>query len=128
MTSIKFKETQSLYSSTIDWRKTLINDQCRKLYNDAALVAMTVCMDYEEFNDVIQKSGANTALSLKEQCEGGWYVFSRNDLLPIIDEKNQLVHTLHQGGHLVVVADLLRCSLKHESMQVKDMVLIAKLR
>jgi hypothetical protein len=48
----------------------LINDECRKLYNDAALGASTVDMDYEEFNNAIHQSGMNTAISLKERCKG----------------------------------------------------------
>ncbi len=34
--SVKFKETQSLYSSTIDWRKILTKYECRKIYNNMA--------------------------------------------------------------------------------------------
>ena len=45
LTSIKFKETQSLYLGNIDWRKILTNNDCRKLYNDAALEAMTIDMN-----------------------------------------------------------------------------------
>jgi hypothetical protein len=87
LTSIKFKETQLLYGGAIDWRKILTNDECRKLYNDAALEATTVDMDYEEFNNAIRQSGMNTAISLKEQCEG-WYVFSQTELMSIIEVKN----------------------------------------
>jgi hypothetical protein len=87
LTSIKFKETQLIYSGTINWRKILTNDECCKLYNDAALAATTVDMDYEEFNNAIRQSGMNTALSLNECCEG-WYEFSQIELLPITEEKN----------------------------------------
>ncbi len=31
LTSIKFKETHSLYGGNIDWRKILTNDDCHKL-------------------------------------------------------------------------------------------------
>jgi hypothetical protein len=123
---IKFKDTKSLYSGTIDWRKILTDDGCRKIYKDAALEATTVNMDYEEFNEAIRQSGTKTALSLKEQCKG-WYMFSRNNLLPIIEEKNQFVHTLHQQEHPMEVTELLKCSLKRTSKKVKDMVLLAKL-
>ncbi len=75
-----------LYGGTIDWRKILTNNKCCKLYNDAALAATTVDMDYEEFINIICQSGMNTALSLKERCEG-WYEFSQTELLPIIEEK-----------------------------------------
>ena len=85
------QDTNSLYSGAIDWRKILTNDGCRKIYNDAALKATTVDMDYKELNEAICQSGTKTALSHKERCKG-WYMFSRNDLLPIIEEKNQLVH------------------------------------
>jgi hypothetical protein len=54
-------------------------------------------------------------------------MFSRNNLLPIIEEKNQLVHTLRQQDHPMEVTELLKCSLKHVSKQVRDMVLLAKL-
>ena len=87
LTSIKFKKTQLIYSGTINWRKILTNDECCKLYNDAALGATTVDMDYEEFNNAIRQSGMNTALSLNECCEG-WYEFSQTELLPITEEKN----------------------------------------
>jgi hypothetical protein len=70
-------------------------------------------------------SGTKTALSLKEQCKG-WHMFRRNNLLLIIEEKNKLVHTLRQQDHPIEVADLLKCSLKLVSKQVKDMVLLAK--
>ncbi len=127
LTSIKFKETQSLYGGTINWRKILSNDECCKLYNDAALAATTIDMDYEEFNNAICRSGMNTALSLKEHCEG-WYTFSQMDLLLIIEEKNWLVHTLRQKAHPVEVADLLQSSLKCVTKQVKDTVRLTKLR
>ena len=88
LTSIKFKKTQLLYGGTIDRRKILTKDECCKLYNDAALAATTVDMDYEEFNDATRQSGMNTALSLKECCKG-WYKFSqKTELLPIIEEKH----------------------------------------
>jgi hypothetical protein len=125
LTSIKFKETQLLYGGAIDWRKILTNDECRKLYNDAALEAMTVDMDYEEFNNAIRQSGKNTAIPLKERCKG-WYEFSQTELMPIIEEKNRLVHTLKQKVNTVEIDDLLRCSLKRVTKQVKDMVLLAK--
>ncbi len=84
-------------------------------------------MDYEEFNDAIRQSGMNTAIPLKEQCKG-WYKFSQTELMPIIEEKNQLVHTLRQKVNTVEIDDLLRCSLKRMTKQVKDMVLLAKSR
>jgi hypothetical protein len=31
LTSIKFRETHSLYGGNIDWRKILTKDDCRKL-------------------------------------------------------------------------------------------------
>ncbi len=102
-TSIKFKKTQLLYGGTIDWRKILTNNECCKLYNDAALAVTIVDMDYEELYDVIRQSGMNTALSLKESCEG-WYKFSQTELLLIIEEKNRLAHTLRQKVHSVEVA------------------------
>ena len=93
--------------SNNDWRKILTNDDCRKLYNynDAALEAMTIDMNYEESNDAIRQSGMNTAISLKERCKG-WYEFSQTELMPIIEEKNWLVHTLRQKVHSVKVTDL----------------------
>ncbi len=127
LTSIKFKKTQLLYGGTINWRKILTNDECCKLYNDAALAVMTVDMDNEEFNDAICQSEMNTALSLKECCEG-WYKFSQTELLLIIEEKNQLVHTLRHKVHSMEVAGLLQCSLKPVTKQVKEMVLHAKSR
>jgi hypothetical protein len=55
-------------------------------------------------------------------------MFSWNDLLPIIEEINQLVHILHQSDHPIEVANSLKCSLKCVSKQVKDMVvLLAKI-
>jgi hypothetical protein len=126
LTSIKFKETQSLYGGNINWRKILTNDDCCKPYNDAALEATTIDMNYEEFNDAIHQSGMNTAISLKERCEG-WYEFSQTELMPIIEEKNRLVHTLQQKVLSVETADLLQGSLKCVTKQVKDKVLLAKL-
>jgi hypothetical protein len=55
-------------------------------------------------------------------------MFSQNNLLPIIKEKNQPVHTLRQQDHPMKVTELLKCSLKCVSKQVKDMVLLAKSR
>jgi hypothetical protein len=127
LTLIKFKDTKSLNSGTIDWRKILADAGCRKIYNDVALEATTVDMDYKEFNEAIRHIGTKTALSLKERCKG-WYMFSRNNLLLIIEEKNQLVHTLRQRDHSMEVADLLKCSLKRVLKQVKDMILLAKWR
>ena len=126
LTSIEFKETQSLYSGAIDWRKFLTKDGCHKLYNDVTLEATTIDMDYEEFNDAIHQSGMNAAISLKVRWEG-WYEICQTELMPIIEEKNQLVHTLRQKVHSVEAADLLRCSLKRVTKQVKDKVLLAKL-
>ena len=83
-------------------------------------------MDYKDFNEAIRQSGTKTVLSLKEQCKG-WYMFSRNNLLPIIEEKNQLVHTLRQQDHPMEVTELLKCSLKRVSKQVRDIVLLATL-
>ena len=87
LTSIKFKETQLLYSGAINWRKIPTNDDCCKLYNDAALEATTVDLDYEECNDAIHQSGMNTDVSLKERCKE-WYEFSQTELMPIIEENN----------------------------------------
>jgi hypothetical protein len=84
---------QLLYGGTIDWRKILTNGERCKLYNDAALAAMTVDMDYEEFNYAIHQSGTNTALSLKERSVW-WYMSSQMEFLPTIEVKNWLVHTL----------------------------------
>jgi hypothetical protein len=83
-------------------------------------------MDYKEFNEAIRQAGTKTVLSLKEGCKG-WYMFSRNNLLPILEEKNQLVHTLRQQDHPMVASESLKCSLKRMSKQVKVMVLLAKL-
>jgi hypothetical protein len=101
--------------------KILTNTDCRKLYNDAALDAMTIDMNYEEFNDAICQSGMNTAIFLKERCEG-WYEFSQTELMQIIKEKNRLVHTLQQKVHSAEATDSLQGSLKCVTKQVKDKV------
>jgi hypothetical protein len=52
-------------------------------------------------------------------------MFSQNAPLPVIEEKNQPVHTLRQQDHTMEVADLLKCGLKRMPKQVQDMVLLA---
>jgi hypothetical protein len=71
LTLIKFNDTKSLYSGAIDWRKILTNDGCRKIFNDAALEAMAVDMDYKEFNKAIRQSGTKLCSSSKKDVKDG---------------------------------------------------------
>ncbi len=93
VTSIKFKATTSLNTGTIDWQKIMTNDAYKQFYNANALSMMTNEMDYDDFNAAILEAGRVTAMTVTERCKG-WYMFSRNDLMPVIEEKNQIVHTL----------------------------------
>jgi hypothetical protein len=91
ITSIKFKEKGSVYCGVIDWRKIINDDECWQLFNENALAATTVNMDYDSFNVAIIQAGQATALTLKDRCEGG-YMFSWHEVMPNIEEKNKLVH------------------------------------
>ena len=67
-------------------------------------------------------------MTIKERCQG-WYEFSKNELMPVIEEKNRLVHTLRHADGIPDAAIIsLRCHLKRITKHVKDMVLLAKSR
>jgi hypothetical protein len=71
----------------------MTNNAYKQLYNANALLMITNEMDYDDFNAAILEAGRVTAMTVTERCKG-WYMVSRNDLMPVIEEKNRIVHTL----------------------------------
>ena len=128
LTSIKFKENSTAYGGSTDWRKIMTDTKYKACFNKNALALTSANMDYDDFNTAILDAGKATIVTIKERCQG-WYEFSKNDLMPIIEEKNRLVHTLrHADGIPDTVITSLKCHLKRITKHVKDMVLLAKSR
>jgi hypothetical protein len=97
-------------------------------FNQNALALTSANMDYDDFNTAILDAGKAPIVTIKERYQG-WYEFSKNDLMPIIEEKNRLVHTLrHTDGIPDAAIISLKCHLKRVTKHVKDMVLLAKSR
>jgi hypothetical protein len=83
-------------------------------------------MSYEEFNDAIKKAGEETALLVKSRCDN-WFQFSTDELVPFIDERNQLLHALRSSANLPPsIADSMRVHIQCLNKNVKDKVLLAK--
>ena len=75
---------------------------------------MCATMDYDDFN---------MAIWMLERQR----MFSCNELMPMIEEKNRLVHTLEHHGNLLTTATAsLHCHLAHVKKHLKDLVLLAK--
>jgi hypothetical protein len=89
----------------------------KQLYNVNALLMMHAEMDYDDFNTAILDSGRATALTIKERCKG-WYMFSRNALMPVIEEKNRIFYTLQHSNLPITASDSLQCHLTRVSKPI----------
>ena len=69
-------------------------------------------MPYELFNDAIKQAGKETATLVKSQNDD-WFQFSRDDLVPCIEEQNEILHALCSSADLPPsIADTMRTSLQ----------------
>ena len=128
LTSIKFKECSTAHGGSTDWRKILTEKEYKERFNENALALTSANMDYDDFNTAILDAGKASVMTIKERCQG-WYEFSKNELMPVIEEKNRLVHTLRHADGIPDAAIIsLRCHLKRITQHVKEMVLLAKSR
>ncbi len=83
-------------------------------------------MSYEEFNDTIKKTGEETALLVKSRCDD-WFQFNTDELVPFIEERNQLLHALCSSANLPPsIADSMGVQLQCLNKNVKDKVLLAR--
>jgi hypothetical protein len=99
----------------------------KQRYNDLLANATdSADMSYEEFNDTIKKAGEETALLVKSRCDD-WFQFNADELVPFIEERNQLLHALCSSANLPPsIADSMRVQLQCLNKNVKDKVLLAK--
>jgi len=83
-------------------------------------------MPYTQFNDTIMKAGEEAATLLKSQ-QADWFQFSRDALVPHINERNEILHTLRSSADLPLsIIDSMQTSLRRLSKLAKDKVLLAK--
>jgi hypothetical protein len=83
-------------------------------------------MSYEDFNEAIKKASEKTALLVGSRCND-WFQYNIDDLVPPIEERNQLIHALRSSAHLPPsIIDSMRVQLQCLNKNGKDKVLIAK--
>jgi len=114
LTSLKRTNSHALVCGSTDWRKIATDHNTRQRYN-ALLLAATEDEDdmpYELFNDAIKQAGKETATLVKSQNDD-WFQFSRDDLVPCIEEQNEILHALCSSADLPPsIADTMRTSLQ----------------
>lgn len=128
LTSLKRTASTALHCGTTDWRKIETDQPTRQRYNDLLTDATVDLpdMSYEDFNDAIHKAGEETALLVGSRCED-WFQFNLADLVPPIEERNQLLHALPSSADLPPsIIYSMRVQLQCLNKHVKDKVLIAK--
>ena len=129
LTSLKRTASTALHRGTTDWRKIATDQPTQQRYNELLETNVDLPdMSYEDFNDAIHKAGAETALIVNSRCED-WFQFNLADLVPPIEERDHLLHTLRSSTDLPPsIVDSMRVQLHCLNKHVKDKVLIAKAR
>jgi hypothetical protein len=120
----------ALYRGTTDWQKIATDQPSQQRYNDLLTEATAdlIDMSYEDFNDAIKKAGKKMALLVGSRCDD-WFQYNIDDLVPPIEERNQLLHALRSSANLPPsTIDSMRVQLQCLNKNVKDKVLIAKAR
>ncbi len=128
LTSIKYKPKVSMHSGEINWRAIPEQDEQRKLYNKYLLELTSKDMMYDNFCEAVVQAGRETVTGIENKCEG-WYRASKDILTPAIEEKNRLLHQLHDK-HLItpVEIEILKTKLKEINKRNRDLVELAKAR
>ena len=92
ITSIKFKGS-AITKGVIDWTSILNDERYKELYNHHLRCLVNENTSYDDFNQHIMTAGEFTATLVKEKCEG-WFQFNRQELAPIIEQRNKTQHLL----------------------------------
>jgi hypothetical protein len=117
----------ALTRGTTNWWKIATDKPTKQRYNNLRADATdSADMSYEEFNDAIKKAGEETALLVQSRCDD-WFQFNADELVPFIEERNQLLHALCSSANLPPsIAYSMRVQLQCLNKNVKDKVLLAK--
>ena len=98
LTSIKFKP-KTMTRGAINWSQILSDEHTQMVYNEHLLQITHNDMDYDSYQEAILQAGALTATHHKKQCTG-WFQMSRATLVPLLTERNQILHALKRNHHL----------------------------
>jgi hypothetical protein len=83
-------------------------------------------MSYEDLNNTTKKAGEETALLVGSKCKD-WFQYNAADLVPPIEERNELLHALLFVSDLPQpITDSMHATLHCLNKNVKDKVLITK--
>jgi len=128
LTSLKRTASHALTCGSTDWRKIATDPTTKQHYNSLLLAATKNDneMPYTVFNDAIKKAGEEATTLVKSQ-QADWFQFSRASLVPHINERNELLHTLRSSSDLPPsIIESMQTSLRRLSKLVKDQVILAK--
>ena len=93
ITSIKFKHNTVIKGGT-DWMKIATAEGCAASYCETLKSLVDESTLYDNFNEFILKAGEQTAMIIKQKYEG-WFQFIRETLSPLLEQRNELLHSLN---------------------------------
>ena len=89
LTAIKFKVNEKVVAQ-IDWKLIGYHKLTNEIFNNILSKSIDGGTTYSDYNKHILEAGTNTA-TISNQKNKGWFHFSREYLLPLIEERDALL-------------------------------------
>ena len=89
LTAIKFKVNEKIVAH-IDWKLIGYHKLTNELFSNSLSKSIDGGTTYSDYNKHILESGTNTATIINQKNKG-WFHFSQDSLLPLIEERDALL-------------------------------------
>ena len=124
LTVIKFKVKEKAVSH-IDWKLIGYHNLTNGLFNNILSKSIDGGTTYSDYNKHILEAGTNTA-TISNQKNKGWFHFSRNSLLPFIEERYALLSDYRTLGIGKGDSKETKIQLKFAQLAVDDAIALSK--
>ena len=124
LTAIKFKVNEKI-EANIDWELIGYHKPTNKLFNNSLYKSIDVRTTYSNYNKHILEVGTNTT-TINNQNKKGWFHFSRDSLLPLIEERDALLYDNQTLGIGEVDSSETKTRLKIAQISVDCSIALAR--
>ena len=123
-TAIKFKVTEKLVEQ-IDWKLIGYNKLTNELFNNSSSKYIAGETTYSKYTKHILEAGTNT-VKISNHKNKGWFHFSRDSLLPLIEERDTLIYDYQNLGIGKGDSSEAKLQLSVSQLAVDDAIALAK--
>ena len=124
LTAIKFKVNENVVVH-IDWKLIGYHKLTNELFTNSLSKSIYGGTTYSNYNNHILEAGTNTAI-IRNQKNKGWFHFSRNSLLPFIEERDMLLSDYLTLGIGKGYSSETQIQIKFAQLVVYDAISLAK--